>query len=90
MYLKNIFTNIEYKTVDIALSGSQKYNESYMYTRLIKYNDIIFNTGLNLIFNRKDSFIKSHISKHKKIIYRKVNFPDSHSYTTIIPIIPIR
>ena len=65
VYLKNIFTNIEYKTVDIALSGNQKYN-FYMYTRLIKYNDIIFNTGLNLIFDKKDSFIKSHISNHKK------------------------
>lgn len=66
VYLKNIFTNIEYKTVDIALSGSQKHNDFYMYTRLIKYNDIIFNTGLNLIFNKKDSFIKNHISKYKK------------------------
>jgi hypothetical protein len=65
-YLKNIFTNIEYKTVDIGLSGSKNYNAFYMYTRLIKYNDIVFNTGLNLIFDKKDSFIKSHINNHKK------------------------
>ncbi len=66
VYLKDMFTDIEYKIVDIALSGSQKYDDLYMYTRLIKSYDIIFNTGLNLIFDKKDSFIKNHIRKNKK------------------------
>lgn len=66
VYLKDIFTDVEYKIVDIALSGSQKYDDLYMYTRLITYHDISFNTGLNLIFDKKDSFIKAHIKTHKK------------------------
>ena len=66
VYLKDIFTDIEYKIVDIALSGSYIYDDFYMYTRLIKFHDIIFNTGLSLIFNKKDAFIKNHILKHKK------------------------
>ncbi len=66
VYLKDIFTGTEYKIVDIALSGSRAYDEIYMYTRLIKYHDIIFNTGLSLTFNKKDSFIKNHIHNHKK------------------------
>lgn len=66
VFFKDIFTNIEYKIVDIALSGNPKHDDFYIYTRLIKYNDIIFSTGLNLIFNKKDSFIKNHINTHKK------------------------
>jgi hypothetical protein len=66
VYLKDIFSDIEYKIVDIAMSGSTVYDDIYMYTRLIKYHDIIFNTGLNLIFNKKDSFIKNHIRDYKK------------------------
>lgn len=66
VYLKNIFTDVEYKIVDVALSGSKMHDDYYMYTRLITYNDICFNTGLNLIFNKKDNFIKAHIKTHKK------------------------
>lgn len=66
VYLKDIFTDIEYKIVDIAMSGSHIYDDFYMYTRLIKYHDITFNTGLSLIFNKKDAFIKNHIRNHKK------------------------
>lgn len=66
MYLKDIFTDIEYKIVDIALSGSHIYDDFYMYTRPIKYHDITFNTGLSLIFNKEDAFIKNHIRNHKK------------------------
>lgn len=67
VFFKDVFTDMEYKIVDIALSGSPKYDDFYIYTRLIKYHDIIFSTGLNLIFNKKDSFIKNHINDHKKI-----------------------
>lgn len=69
VYLKEIFTGIEYKIVDVALSGSKIYDNFYMYTRLIKYNDICFNSGLNLNFDKKDSFIKAHI-KSNKIDYK--------------------
>ena len=69
VYLKEIFTGVEYKIVDVSLSGSQAHDNFYMYTRLIKYNDICFNTGLNLTFDKKDSFIKAHI-KSNKIDYK--------------------
>lgn len=66
VFFKDVFTDMEYKIVDIALSGSPKHDDFYIYTRLIKYHDIIFSTGLNLVFNKKDSFIKNHINDHKK------------------------
>lgn len=66
VYLKDIFTDIEYKIVDIALSGSHIYDNFYIYTRLITYHGIILNTGLSLTFNKNDSFIKNHIFNHKK------------------------
>ena len=66
VYLKDIFTGIEYKIVDIALSGSRTHDNFYMYTRLITYHGICFNTGLSLTFDKKDSFIKAHIKTHKK------------------------
>ena len=66
VYLKDIFTDIEYKIVDIALSGNHIYDSIYLYTRLIKYHNITFNTGLSLTFDKKDRFIKNHIRDHKK------------------------
>ncbi|TAH60701.1 MAG: hypothetical protein EWM50_06440 [Gottschalkiaceae bacterium] len=66
VYLKDIFTDIEYKIVDIALSGNHIYGDFYIYTRLIMYHGIIFNTGLSLTFNKNDRFIKNHILNHKK------------------------
>ncbi len=67
VYLKDIFTNIEYKIVDVALSGNHIYDHILMYTRLIKYHNITFNTGLSLTFNKKDRFIKNYIRDNKKI-----------------------
>ena len=66
VYFKDIFTGIEYKLVDIALSGNQIFDNIYIYTRLITYHDIIFNTGLSLSFDKNDSFIKNHILNHKE------------------------
>lgn len=65
VYLKDIYTGIEYKIVDVALSGSQTFNNIYLYTRLIKYHDIVFSTGLNLIFSKEDKFVRDHIQTHK-------------------------
>jgi len=65
-YLKEVFTGKEYQIVDIGLSGNRNYDSIYIYSRLIKYHNITFNTGLNLLFNKKDGFMKKHIKKHKK------------------------
>ncbi len=74
VYLKDIFTDTEYKIVDIALSGSKQYDNFYIYTRLITYHDISFNTGLSLTFDKKDSFIKAHIKTHKKDFHPEGEF----------------
>jgi len=66
VYLKDIFTEIEYKIVDIALSGNPVYDDLCVYTRLIKFHDTIFSTGLCLTFNKKDDFIKNYIHNQKK------------------------
>jgi hypothetical protein len=65
-YIKNVFTDVEYKIIDIGLSGQQNYDTIYLYTRIITYGTISFSTGLNLIFTKTDKFIKNHIQKYKK------------------------
>jgi hypothetical protein len=65
-YLKEVFTGEEYKIVDIGLSGNESYDAYYMYARIIVYDQIAFNSGLNFIFNKTDPFIKKHIAHHRK------------------------
>jgi len=66
VYLKDVFTGVEYKIIDIGLSGQPNFEDFYFYTRIISYHDIIFGTGLNLVFDKDDFFIKRHIQEHKK------------------------
>lgn len=65
VYLKNVFTGGDCKIVDTGLSGSQN-NDFYIYTRIITYQGLSFSSGLNLIFEKSDSVIKSHIQRHQK------------------------
>ena len=65
-YIKNVFTGVEYTIIDIGLSSHLDYASYYLYTRIITYRDINFNTGLNLIFTKEEKFIKDHIREHKK------------------------
>jgi len=65
-YIKNVFTGVEYTIIDIGLSGQPNYGDIYIYTRIITYHDISFSTGLNLLFNKTEKFIKNHIQEHKK------------------------
>ena len=65
-YLKDVFTGNECTIIDIGLSGQPNYDDNYLYTRIITYRDINFGSGLNLIFNKKEQFIKNFIQKHKK------------------------
>jgi hypothetical protein len=64
-YLKEVFTGIEYRLTDIGMSGNQKNEDIYIYTRIISYQDICFGTGMNLIFYKNDQFIDNHIQRHK-------------------------
>jgi len=65
-YLKDVFTGDEYTIIDIGLSGNINNDDVYFYTRLIKYQDITFGTGLNFLFKKTDKFIIDHIQQHKK------------------------
>lgn len=65
-YLKEIFTGREYKITDIALSSGMQIEKFYMYTRIITYHNISFNTGLSLMFRKTDPFIKNYIKCEKK------------------------
>ena len=64
--LKEVFTGIEHKIIDIGLSGNPNNDEIYIYTRVITYHDISFSTGLSFVFSKKDRFIQNHIQHHKK------------------------
>ena len=66
VYMRDVFTGEEIKTTDISLSGSPGVFNIYIYTRIITYSGISFNSGLSLVFNKKDPFIIDHIQKYKK------------------------
>ena len=74
VYLKDVFSGEIIKIIDIGYSGNPNHSDYYIYTRLITYNDISFNTGLNLIFKKNDPFIKSHIKEHKKKYNKNTEF----------------
>jgi hypothetical protein len=65
-YLREVFTGAEYKIIDVGLSGDRNYRNFYLYTRILDYHGISFGTGLNLVFNKNDSFIKEYIKQQKK------------------------
>ena len=65
-YIKEVFTDAEYKIIDVGLSGDENNGGFYLYTRIISYKGISFGTGLNLIFKKDDGFIENHIKYHKK------------------------
>lgn len=65
--LQDVFTNKEYKIIDIAMSSIGKYNkntERYLYTRIIKYDDISFATGLPITFTSKNKRLLEFIKEH--------------------------
>lgn len=66
IYLKDVFTGIGHKTIDVALSCRNTPPDYYIYTRIIDYHGISFSTGLNLLIDKTDGFIKDHIKNHKK------------------------
>jgi hypothetical protein len=65
-FLKEVFTGVEYKIIDVGLSGNRNNDEIYIYTRIITYHGISFGTGLNFIFDKTDNFIQNYIQQHKK------------------------
>ena len=66
VYLREAISGDEIKITDIAHSGTPNSENVYLYTRIITYNGISFNTGLSLAFSKDDPFIKDYIREHKK------------------------
>lgn len=64
--LKDVFTNIEYKIIDIATSSSEvtEQDGAYMYNRIITCDGISFGNGLPIYLRdgckRLEEFIKNH------------------------------
>ena len=69
VYIKEVFTGDEYKITDTGMSYSHSKNKNdscYIYTRILTHNGISFNTGLSLMFEKTDPFIKDFIKRHTK------------------------
>ena len=66
VHLEEVFCGVKFKITDIGLSGDPAYDRFYLYTRIITYRDISFNTGLNIVFLKNDPFIKDFIKRNKK------------------------
>jgi hypothetical protein len=64
-YLKEVFTGKEYKITDIGLSGTEKHDDIYIYTRIISFQGICFGSGMSLFFYKNEKFIEDHIQRHK-------------------------
>lgn len=71
VHLKNVLTNKEYCITDIGLSSNPNNEKFYIYTRVISYKNISFGTGLNLIFNKEDAFIRKWIEENLKEYNKK-------------------
>ena len=65
-HLVEVFSGDKYKITDIGLCSNPNPERFYLYTRIITYQGISFNTGLNIIFGKTDSFIKDFIKRNKK------------------------
>jgi len=65
VFLEEVFTGAGYKITDIALSESQNYEKNYIYTRIITYRGMSFSTGLSIVFDKNDNFIKDFIVREK-------------------------
>ena len=68
---KDVFTKKEYIITDIGLSGNYNNERYYFYTRIITYDNISFGTGINIVFDKKDDFIRNWIKENKKIYNKK-------------------
>ena len=66
VFVEEVFTGARYKVIDIALSISQNYKNSYFYNRIITYRGMSFNSGLCMVFAKDDPFITEYIQKEKK------------------------
>ena len=65
-YIKEVFTGEEYKITDTGMSYNKSFSDYYIYTRIITHHDVSFNTGLSLMFDKKDRFILDFIKRHTK------------------------
>lgn len=68
---KDVFTKKEYIITDIGLSSNFNNERFYFYTRIITYDNISFGTGINIVFDKKDDFIRNWIKENKKIYNKK-------------------
>jgi len=66
VYLRDVFTDQEFKITDISMSGTLDVPDIYLFMRIITHNEVSFGTGLALSFRKNDKFIKEFILKHKK------------------------
>lgn len=66
--LKDIFTNKEYKIIDISLSTTYNFTkdkDKYIYNRIITYDGISFGTGIPIAIFSDSKRLKEFIKKYK-------------------------
>ncbi|MCL2323102.1 MAG: hypothetical protein FWC47_13495 [Oscillospiraceae bacterium] len=66
VYIKDVLSETEFCIIDMGLSVALKYDNIYIYMRIITYKDISFGTGLNLVFRKSDPFIRDWIKQNKE------------------------
>ena len=65
VHIREVFTGDQYRITDVGLSGGQRNDNVYIYTRIITYHGISFGTGLSLVFDKENAFIKDFIKREK-------------------------
>jgi hypothetical protein len=67
VYLRDVLSGKNHCITDIALSGIMGDSEGYIYTRIITFQGISFNSGLLPSFSKDSQFIIDWIERHSKI-----------------------
>ena len=69
VFLREVFSGREHTLAEMSLSGSKRLDDFYIYTRVITYRDISFNSGLCLLFTKTDPFVADFVKRQKNNYY---------------------
>jgi hypothetical protein len=64
--LRNVLNDDKVRIIDKGLSGHLVWDDFYIYTRIINFQGMAFDTGLTFFFDKKDRTIRKFIRKEKK------------------------
>ena len=65
VFIEDIFTHKKFKITDISLSAPLNRKPYYLYSRIITYDNISFQTGISCPISKENKELKEFLKKHK-------------------------